>query len=634
MESLSAKLEQLSIVKSKKNVGVIYDPKMTLHSTSSNHPERPERLTSIVEHLKITNLLSQCDLISAAKLAEISTISLIHSEHYVNHVENLCKKWKPSLTKRADTYYNKETNISASLAVDAVCQCVDKVCTSNWNSAFAIVRPPGHHANMEDASLSGFCIYNNVAIAAKYAQKQYGVDRILIFDWDIHHGDSTQKFSYDDKSILYASIHRYDQSNFYPGDSGDIKNIGTKTSLHYNINVPWNIEESDEITVGDNEYIYIFERILMPIFLEFQPELVFISAGFDSAWGDYVGNISLSPNGYSYMTERLITLAKGKVIVALEGGYNLKSISISAEYTLRALLGQSIFTKTNGEKVELEYLKNKCRPNTLALNIVDQFIQLHSKKWKSLLLKELIEYDKLVIDDTYNETQILKNSILKENEIYCSVEKCEPLALSLNDQLNHDIKNYILPFICEKEYERKKYKVFQNPLKDMNDGSYWSFTLSIEDHDGNQNVPIITTHKFVNKDKKAKIVKFWDEDHNFDWNYKFVLNETSSHFRYFMKKIVLSNGLSHANRKTIDSFNEFLKILINFLASEKNKFFNKLKLLLIVDNISKISNAILLEVECKEKINLVKSSRKKSEHNSEMINSLTKMQEIIKSINK
>jgi acetoin utilization deacetylase AcuC-like enzyme len=173
---------------------------------------------------------------------------------------------------------------------------------------------------------------------------------VVIFDWDVHHGDSTQKIFYSDSSVLYISLHKYESGYFYPGNSGDLDNAGVSDGVGYNINVPWNVyanshlfssDISERENVGDNEYIYAFERVLLPCMKQFNPDLVLVSAGFDSCRGDPLGGIDVTQDGYSYMLRRMMELAEGKVIVALEGGYNLQSISIASESVVRTLLRES-----------------------------------------------------------------------------------------------------------------------------------------------------------------------------------------------------------------------------------------------------------------------------------------------------
>lgn len=230
-----------------------------------------------------------------------------------------------------DTYYNKHSRVASHLAVGGVIEGLDKIQEGKWRNAFAIVRPPGHHSGARN-TINGFCVYNNVAIGIEYLRTKYNVKRIAVFDWDVHHGDGTQHIFREDPNLLFISLHRFDRGCFYPGDSGAHTNVGSGPAEGFQINVPWNTQNEKyrpyDLTPGSNEYIYIFERALYPIIKEFKPEFIFISAGFDSARGDPLGGMSVGPEGYHYITKKLMKVAP--LIVVLEGGYNLTSISWAA----------------------------------------------------------------------------------------------------------------------------------------------------------------------------------------------------------------------------------------------------------------------------------------------------------------
>lgn len=197
----------------------------------------------------------------------------------------------------------------------------------------AIIRPPGHHAEADEAC--GFCLFNNVACGAKYAMEMHGAKRILILDWDVHHGNGIQNIFYDDPRVLYISIHRFDGGTFFPGKvDADHTYVGSGSGKGFNINIPWNGSG-----MGDAEYSMAFFALVLPIAYQYNPDLVLISSGFDAARGDPLGRCKVSPEFYGFMTHHLKALANGKVIVALEGGYNLNSISLSMTMVTKALLG-------------------------------------------------------------------------------------------------------------------------------------------------------------------------------------------------------------------------------------------------------------------------------------------------------
>ncbi|KAF9793272.1 hypothetical protein BJ322DRAFT_114657 [Thelephora terrestris] len=231
-------------------------------------------------------------------------------------------------------YVCRETPMAARFSCGGVLEAGRAIARGEVKKAFAIVRPPGHHAEPLDAM--GFCFFNNVAVATKVLQATTQFKRILILDWDVHHGNGTQLAFLDDPSVLYISIHRYDQGRFYPsGKFGNMKSRGEGAGFGYSVNVPWPSKG-----MGDAEYLWAFQKIVMPIAMEFSPDLVIISAGFDAAEGDELGECNVTPTGYAHMTAMLCTLAEGRVLVALEGGYNLKSIASSAVAVTETLLGR------------------------------------------------------------------------------------------------------------------------------------------------------------------------------------------------------------------------------------------------------------------------------------------------------
>jgi len=212
----------------------------------------------------------------------------------------------------------------------SVVELATRVVTGELSNALAVVRPPGHHCEARQAM--GFCILNNVAVAAAVARARLGVQRVLVVDWDVHHGNGIQHIFEEDGSVLYASLHRYGHG-FYPG-TGGAHAVGEGAGRGFSLNIPWSSSG-----YGDAEYAAAFERLLMPVAREFAPELVLVAAGFDAAARDPLGGMEVSPAGYAYMTAQLRSLAAGRLVVALEGGYNLRSISSSAAAVMRVLLG-------------------------------------------------------------------------------------------------------------------------------------------------------------------------------------------------------------------------------------------------------------------------------------------------------
>ncbi|ETV93043.1 hypothetical protein, variant 2 [Aphanomyces invadans] len=315
-----------------------YDDRMRLHREVQPrdlldvHPERPDRIAAIFAQCQHDGLVQRCTHIPSV-LVDRSDLLRCHDDAYLAQLDELCKLPHHHLTP--DTYCCSDTGIAAHLSAGIVLSLVDKVVHNQARNGFAIVRPPGHHA--ESSHAMGFCMFNNVAVAAKAAVAKFGLSRVLILDWDIHHGNGTEHMFEDDPTVLYCSLHRYDnQGAFYPG-TGAPNSVGSGAGAGFNVNVGWPCGG-----VGDAEYLAAFDSLLMPIFRAYAPELVLVSAGFDSALGDPLGRCRLTPPGYAHLTHMLSSLAGGKIVLALEGGYNLKSIAMSASACLRILLGDPV----------------------------------------------------------------------------------------------------------------------------------------------------------------------------------------------------------------------------------------------------------------------------------------------------
>ncbi|XP_061679200.1 polyamine deacetylase HDAC10 isoform X2 [Syngnathoides biaculeatus] len=232
-----------------------------------------------------------------------------------------------------DVYFHQNSYHCATLAAGAALQLVDGVMTGRVRNGIALVRPPGHHSMRAEAN--GFCVFNNVAIAAKYAQQTYGVERVLIVDWDIHHGQGVQYAFEDDPSVLYFSWHRYEHQKFWPQlRESDYDSVGKDKGAGFNINVPWN-----EVGMQNGDYLAAFCHVLLPVAYEFCPDLVLVCAGFDSAIGDPEGEMCATPDIFAHLTHLLMNLAGGKLCAVLEGGYNLTSLSQSVCATVETLLG-------------------------------------------------------------------------------------------------------------------------------------------------------------------------------------------------------------------------------------------------------------------------------------------------------
>jgi acetoin utilization deacetylase AcuC-like enzyme len=307
--------------------GFVYHPDYLKHNSGPNHPENQERLLSLVEYLENKGLLSEMKRVEPY-IPSIEWLEMVHDPHYIRMVEKFCQKGGAMLDP--DTSVGPESYRIALLAIGGVMAAVDAVMGKKIKNAFCAVRPPGHHAEKDRAM--GFCIFNNVAVACKYAQKKYGIQKVLIIDWDVHHGNGTQNAFWTDPSVLYFSIHQFP---FYPG-TGSENEIGEGEGEGFTFNLPMFAGS------GDVEYIEAFESIFYPLASKFSPDFIFISAGFDAHQDDPLAEINLTEAGYKRMTEVATRLAAEccdhRLVSVLEGGYNFKSLASSVEEHLLVLM--------------------------------------------------------------------------------------------------------------------------------------------------------------------------------------------------------------------------------------------------------------------------------------------------------
>ncbi|KAK0504659.1 histone deacetylase complex protein [Armillaria luteobubalina] len=330
------------LVPSELTVGVVYSTEMTSHFSLQDHPEQPARIS----HIWHTLIVNKCN--TKMKWLPIRPVHkqealLVHSEDHWDKVHAI-QYMTPQQIVDSEAYYEtlslyvmQGTTRSALLSCGGVIEACLAVAASDSSlkKALAIVRPPGHHA--EPNEHMGFCFFNNVSVAARVVQERLKLKRILILDWDVHHGNGTQKAFNNDPTVLYISLHRYEDGQFYPcGTFGGMQSCGEGPGLGFSVNIPW-----PEKGMKDADYIHAFQKIVMPIAMEFAPQLVIISAGFDAAEGDELGECHVSPAGYAHMTHMLSGLASGKVVVALEGGYNINAIAKSALAVTQVLLGEA-----------------------------------------------------------------------------------------------------------------------------------------------------------------------------------------------------------------------------------------------------------------------------------------------------
>ena len=307
--------------------GFVFHEEFLQHDTGVRHPERADRLINIVDNLTRTGLLQKLNIINP-DLAKLKWIEKIHSTEYIHSVKKACELGYSNLD--SDTGICSKSYRIALLAAGGILAAADTIMKGTITNCFCAVRPPGHHAEKHRAM--GFCLFNNVAITAKYLQQQYSLRKILIIDWDVHHGNGTQNAFYEDPTVFYFSIH---QSPHYPG-TGLINETGAGEGEGFTMNVPLTSGQRDE------DYINIFHSKLSPAVEKFKPDLILISAGFDAHQDDHLSGMLLSENGFSELTKIVVDLANkfcgGRIISILEGGYNLEKLASSVAAHIKVLL--------------------------------------------------------------------------------------------------------------------------------------------------------------------------------------------------------------------------------------------------------------------------------------------------------
>jgi histone deacetylase 6 len=370
-ESQEAEVDEPSPRRYHLPTGCCYDARMKMHanadfSQSPHHPEDPRRIEAIFQEFRRAGLIYEggdTELVEelknspnkwmwriGAREATMAEICTAHTASHFEWVRNLDQKSSAELramttemdSGRKSLYVGNLTFEAALVSAGGAIETCKNVVAGKVKNGIAVIRPPGHHAEHNESM--GFCIFNNVPIAAKVCMADYPelCRKVLILDWDVHHGNGIQNIFYEDPNVLYISIHVYQNGHFYPGapehediPDGGLDNCGAGLGMGKNINIGWHDQG-----MGDGEYMAAFQKIVMPVAQEFDPDLVIISAGFDAAAGDELGGCYVTPECYSHMTHMLMSLANGKVAVCLEGGYNLRAISRSALAVAKTLMGE------------------------------------------------------------------------------------------------------------------------------------------------------------------------------------------------------------------------------------------------------------------------------------------------------
>jgi len=310
--------------------GIVLDSRYQEHYTGRTHPERPERITTLlgpIEHIQRSGLKRL-----PPRLATPEEITLIHDSSHVGRVAATAQQERFSFD--ADTPVSAQSYATAMLATGGLLTLIDAVMEREIDNGFALVRPPGHHA--ERNRPMGFCLFNSAAIGAQYLRERFGLTRVLVMDWDVHHGNGTQHSFYDDSGVLYVSTHQYP---YYPG-TGALDEVGQGQGEGYTLNLPLSAG------CGDAEYQEVFEFVIDPICRQFNPEFVLISAGFDAHVRDPLGGMEVTEAGFGIKARILLRVAQekaqGRCVALLEGGYDLEGLQKSVLRVIDEMGGENL----------------------------------------------------------------------------------------------------------------------------------------------------------------------------------------------------------------------------------------------------------------------------------------------------
>jgi len=347
--------------------GIVKDPVYLRHDMGRYHPESPKRLEAIYSMLEKSGSGLNLEEIPARK-ADTEEITGNHSQRYVEAIA--ATAGQPSTFLDPDTSTSADSWDAACMAVGGLLNLVDAVVEGKVRNGFGLVRPPGHHAEWDRAM--GFCLFNNVALAARHAMKRHGMERIAIVDWDLHHGNGTQHSFYDDPRVLFISTHQYPH---YPG-TGSVGETGRGDGEGYTVNVPFGAG------AGDKEYLAAFQSIVVPVLRGFKPELIFLSAGFDAHGNDPLGGMGITEDGYEKMLQVLMSLAEeqcsGRLILTLEGGYDLRALMDSVNRVLSCLSSYDAGAAAAPGPVSIESLHPR------AARIIKEVLSAQEKYWPDL----------------------------------------------------------------------------------------------------------------------------------------------------------------------------------------------------------------------------------------------------------
>jgi len=312
------------------DVLLLSDPRCLRHETPPDHPERPERLRAISEAVGASGLADHLRDIPDVAAIDRALLETVHRPEYIEAVARTGRDGGGYLDP--DTFVGPASFEAGLAAAGAAVHAADAVAAGRAEAAFAVVRPPGHHA-LPGRGM-GFCLFNNVALAAVAARDRHGLHRIMIVDWDVHHGNGTQEIFYRDPTVLYVSTH---QENWYPG-TGHVEEVGAAEGEGFTVNIPLPPQ------TGDGGYRLVFEEVLVPLASAFLPDLVLISAGYDAHFADALSAMLVTAGGFRTLAELVVDAARrgaGRVVAVLEGGYDLPGLATSVVATLEVLTRQT-----------------------------------------------------------------------------------------------------------------------------------------------------------------------------------------------------------------------------------------------------------------------------------------------------
>ena len=334
---------------------LIYDPIFLEHLTPPKHPERPQRLEMAIKVLEALDWLQRDGLVQIPpREATEDELAAVHDYAYIRKIKEVAEEVAREAQQgdrktrffATDTYISAQSYAAAIKAAGAPLTAIDAIMSGEVDNAYCLVRPPGHHALPDEAM--GFCLFNNVAVAAQYALDRHGLERVMIIDYDVHHGNGTQDIFYTDPRVLYFSVH---QAPFYPG-TGHSDERGEGAGLGTTINVPL------PATVGYEVYEPVFRQVMVHAADRFDPQLILVSAGFDAHWNDPLGQMNLSTAGFAQLTKIIIdlaqTLCNGRLVMVQEGGYNLDVMGSAVATCINLLLGDDAAVDSLGAGPDAE----------------------------------------------------------------------------------------------------------------------------------------------------------------------------------------------------------------------------------------------------------------------------------------